>query len=777
MTGTGRSTPSGANVLPYAVTIFLSAFLLFEVQPMMAKFLLPFFGGAAGVWATCLFFFQFVLLAGYAYAHGLTSFFSVETQKRIHSALLAGSVLLLVVLGKVWEVPFMPSASWDHGSGAHPALTILKLLAMGIGLPFFVLTSTSPLLQKWFSGGHPGFSPYRFYALSNFGSMLGLVAYPFLIEWLMPLKTQARAWAWVYVAYVVLCVFCALTASRQGATGDSYTEPGASHLAQSSPDPSLQEQFLWLGLAACGSILVLATTNQLCLGVASVPLLWMLPLGIYLLTFIICFERSTWYKREIFHPVYALAAGLATYALYEERVLRLVPEGAIYAFVLFAGCMVCHGELFRHKPEVSFLTRFYLMIAAGGALGGVFVSLLAPLLFRGFWEYHIGLWGTAGMVSLAFWWDENSWVYHSRGWRPILLLIAACFFPFALALAVDRKDFPKDWRFSAMLIISVALVIKFLRRRNGEIEPATSPRLAKLSLIVSLAILAGVLIIHIRVPSIEAARNFYGVITVSEGDPKDPEWSSYRLRHGPTLHGAQFRDPLKRGAPTTYYGVTSAVGLAILNHPRRHATRPEDRALRIGTVGLGVGTIAAYGEAGDTLRFYEINPNVIRIARSPYFSFLADTPARVEIVPGDARISMESELAHHEPQQYDILVLDAFSGDSIPVHLLTREAFEIYLRHLRQPDGTVLVHISNSYVDLRPVLWKIAEHFHLQPAWVFTPRIGHISSPCEWVLLAPNRKFLGIPEIASHVEPEQFFDPSLPLWTDDYSNLIRILKW
>ncbi len=771
-----RQDNPSLQALPFAFPIFLSAFLLFEVQPLIAKYILPWYGGTPAVWTTCLLFFQVFLLGGYAYAHLISSRLSLGAQKRLHVLLLMASILLLIVLGRLWETPITPGAGWTPQGGDEPVRHIVLLLLVSVGLPYFILSSTGPLLQSWFSHHFPRTSPYRLYALSNLGSLLALVGYPFAIEWLLPLKAGARAWAWTYGAFALSCGFCALQLRAQVATATAVPNaipPPEKGVDDSAPAPL--RRGLWLALAACASTMLLATTNQLCLGVAAVPFLWVLPLVLYLLSFIICFENERWYRREVFQPALGLGAALACYALFRVATLSLPWQIAIYSLALFASCMVCHGELVRLKPATRHLTSFYLLVAAGGALGGVFVSLLAPHLFSGYWEYHLGLWGSVLLMFVVLWLDETSWLNQKGIWLPASIILAACLFPVALAFLIDTTKVVKDWRFPLMVLIAVVLLVRLMYGSRSEAHGHTSSELAKFCMATTLSALGGVLAMNYVHINLVAIRNFYGVLSVAEPAENDPAWRTRQLLNGPILHGFQFLDPAKRRYRTSYYGRLSGVGLAFLNHPKRRATRPEDRHLRIGAIGLGTGSLAVYAEPGDTIRFYEINPEVYRVA-STYFTYLHDCPARVEVVLGDARLSMQGELARDEPQQFDLLALDAFSGDAIPVHLLTREAFEVYLRHLSRPSGLIAVHISNHFLDLRPVLWKVAEKFGLQPAWVHSPQEERVAGPSDWVLLALDGTILEAPEVAKAIELPKFLGGPIELWTDDYSNLFRVLQ-
>ena len=768
----------GLRVLPYALTIFLSAFLLFEVQPLIAKYILPWFGGAPAVWTTCMLFFQVLLLGGYAYAHLIGSRLTPGAQKWLHLVLLLASVLLLVYLGRIWDTPITPGADWKPHDSSEPVGRIMAVLGVSLGLPYFILSSTGPLLQSWFGRTSTAVSPYRLYALSNLGSLLALLGYPFLIEWVLPLRAQARVWCWMYAGFAVCCGFCAATLSAKpmgngGAQADANgTESDDNAPARSTPG----QRAMWLGLAACGSAMLLATTNQLCLNVAAVPLLWVLPLALYLLSFILCFQNARWYRREIYHPAFGVGAALACYALYHPSGLGLVGQVVIYSLALFSCCMVCHGELVRLKPPTRHLTAFYLFVAGGGALGGAFVSLLSPHLFRGYWEYHVAFWGSALLALIVLWAQKDSWLYQARLWLPIVIIVAACFLPVVVAFPLESFRQVAGWRLPLMALIAVILIVKVTYRTHRESGGRSSPELAKGSAVTMLIMLGGLLLLNARPHVILAVRNFYGVLSIENVGPRSAEWQAYGLSHGPILHGFQYSDPAKQRYPTSYYGRLSAIGLTLLNHPKRLAERPEDRHLRIGALGLGIGTIAAYGEPGDYFRFYEINPQVVRLANSKYFTYLKNSQARVDVILGDARLSMENELARNEPQQFDVLVLDAFAGDAIPVHLLTSEAFAIYLRHLRRPGGVIAVHISNRFVDLRPVLWKVAERFALHPAWFHAPQDERIGSPNDWVLLDLDHAMLDVPQVKEAIKPTQSFGSSVALWTDDYSNMFRILR-
>ena len=667
----------------YAVTIFLSAFLLFQVQPLIAKMILPWFGGSAAVWTTCMLFFQLLLLAGYVYSHAYVSL-RVPARRFVHVALLALAAATL---------PLAASAAWKPAGGEDPTWRILGLLATSVGAPYFVLSTTGPLVQAWHARAHAGASPYRLFALSNLGSMLALLSYPFLFEPTLTLRHQAVIWSGGFVLFALLCG----TLAWRGRGGD-LPAPASEEAAK--PGPGLQA--LWVALAACASTLLLAFTGHMTLNIAAIPLLWVLPLALYLLSFVLCFEASGWYRRWLFLPL--LAAGFTAVCVTLTRsnpsIWTLIP---LYSATLFVACMVCHGELARSKPHPRYLTGFYLMLALGGALGGVLVGLIAPAAFDELYELPIGMVALCVCVGLALLRDPTN-LLRGRWGTPAKL---------------------------ALLVLIVALAAQLARtyRANAADQRVT-------------------------------LRNFYGVLNVRDsGEGPD---AMRVLSHGTIIHGKQFLEDAKRDLPTTYYGVTSGVGLAILD-ARAHGR------VRLGVVGLGAGTLAAYGRAGDLVRFYDINPQVVDLARTE-FSFLKDSPAKVEVALGDARLSLEREA----PQNFDVLALDAFSSDAIPVHLLTVEAFRAYLRQLK-PGGILAVHISNRYLDLVPVVQQAARALSLELREIDNEDdddAGVYRS--DWLLLSTSPAAFGGPLLDDAQKIDA--DPRVQLWTDDYSDLYRILK-
>lgn len=691
----------------YAATVFLSAFLLFLIQPLIAKYILPWFGGSPSVWTTCLLFFQVVLTAGYGYAHLLASRISRRRQVAI--------TLCLLVLTIAW-LPITPSRTWIPESVNAPTWHILRLLFVCVGPCYLLLSSMGPLLQAWFSRIWPNSSPYRLYTLSNLGSLLAIVSYPFIIEPNLALGFQTKFWSFLYLIFASLCATCAF---RLWKNQDIPTGVPLLPAAAKSQLPRQASPWMWLLLPALSSTMLLATTNQLCLDIASVPLLWLLPMGIYLLSFILCFHSERWYSPLGYGIALAVALIQTCLVLYRGVYIALPLQIASYGFTLFACCMICHGELVRRKPAPDHLTSFYLLISAGGALGGVFVNLLAPQIFKGYWEFHIGLIGTALIFLVILFRNPNGRLFAGQ--------------PF--------------WAWTLLHIAFLSLVL-FLG-------------------------------IHIRYSLLDAVivkRNFFGVLRVLDDDKHNPQERHTTLMHGRIVHGYQYADEEKRYWPTSYFGPTSGIGMAIRFHPRR--LDPAQHNLRIGVVGLGTGTLSAYGDQGDYFRFYEISPDVVQFS-GKYFTYLKDSAARIDIALGDARILMEREKSRGESGRYDVLAIDAFSSDAIPVHLLTRECYEIYQYHLK-PDGILALHVSNRYFNLSPVVRSLArsdirngvqglrmedEGSHLQG-----------TDATSWILITANRNFLANQKVQSVVSPWDTEDGIALLFTDDYSNLFRLLR-
>lgn len=669
----------------YALTIFVSAFLLFQVQPIVGRMVLPWFGGSSAVWTTCLLFFQTLLLLGYLYAHALVTGLRPPAQRALHVVLLCVSALAL---------PLSLDVAWKPVDGSDPTLRILLLLACSAGLPYFVLSATTPLLQAWFAREPQAPVPYRLFALSNLGSMAALLSYPALVEPTMTLRQQSVSWS---CGYAIFALSCASVAWRAG----DLDRP-----VEGAPAPerkaSLRTLWTWMLLAFCPSAALLAVTTHLTQNVAPIPLLWVLPLALYLLSFILCFESARWYRRRLWLPIFALALVAMTGALLDNgRLLGLPLLIPLFCAGLFAVAMICHGELAAMKPEASSLTRFYLMVAFGGMLGGLFVGLIAPRIFDAYYELPLVLLLSAVVA-------ERTWSRNPSAW-------------------VNRGNARR--RRACALVLGVMLVAALAYR------PVVAARESRIMM-----------------------RNFYGVL-------RTRDWATQgqlrrTLHHGRIIHGMQFIGDSRERSPTTYYAPNSGIGLAITETRRAIGQR-------VGVVGLGTGTLAAYARAGDHYSFYEIDPNVIALANRE-FSYLKDSAAGIAVQIGDARLVLERQT----PQRFDVLVIDAFSGDAIPMHLLTREAFALYARHLSQ-DGVLAVNVSNRYLDLAPVVKQSASAIGMHARVVDTfGDAARIYYGATWVLATRA------PELFSHgsLRAAQPIGETLPVWTDDYSSIYRAIR-
>ncbi len=676
----------------FAASIFLSAFLLFLVQPLIAKAILPWFGGSAAVWTTCLMFFQTALLAGYAYAHASVRFLKPRTQAALHAVLLLASLFTL---------PILPGPGLKPSDAFDPASRITILLMISVGLPYLLLSANGPLLQAWLVRQRPGATPYRLYALSNAGSLLALAAFPALIEPYTRLRPQGYGWSIGYAVFAALSAGIALKVYR------SSPPPAVARATESSAmGPPWTRRLWWAAFAFCPSALLAAVTSHMTQNVAPVPLLWVAPLGLYLISFIVTFESDRWYGRPVWFPLFIFAVALMLAFLFPGA-LQAGPKWEIPVFVtgFFICAVVCHGELYRLRPEPRWLTSFYLMIATGGALGGVFVAVIAPVVF-------------SDMIEL----------------------------PVALAATV--------------------ILVGSVLHKGRRALPGPAARYVEYALVTALA--GGFLYLLLwQHPRWAASfkvmrRNFYAAVRVSDTTETEETEPMRELTHGVIIHGSEYlRAPFHR-RPTTYYGPASGIGIAL--DPER-AAPPRS----VGVIGLGTGTISGYARPGDSYRFYEINPMILDIART-WFFYLKECPARWGVSLGDARLSLERETG----ERFDVLAVDAFSGDSIPVHLLTIEAFRGYLRHLAD-DGIVAVHTSNKFLELNKIVARAAASLGKGAALISSPDDDYTGSyKADWVIVANDARTLARPEWKI---PQRIpLPPPGDLWTDDYSNLLRALK-
>ncbi len=710
----------------YASTIAVSAFLLFLVQPIIAKQILPWFGGSAAVWTTCMVFFQLVLLAGYFYSDWVIRKLAPKTQARLHSALVIVSLVFL---------PITANPSFKPEDANNPIGRILLLLLVTIGMPYFLLSTTGPLVQAWFSrfnnvenneanneanraANEPTKSAnrvYRLYALSNVASMLALIAYPPLIEPNSSSFQQSIGWSIGYGIFAVLVIVCAWTAQQLASNSSAKASLEATaHAIIKSPAPTLAQQGLWLLLAALGSMLLLSITTHITQNVASIPFLWVVPLAIYLITFILCFDGNGWYWRAQYVllacVLSVLMLGGLTYRLsdnyeIEKGLMHIEHAIPLYTFGLFVLCMFCHGELVTRKPSTDHLTRFYLMVSLGGAVGGLLVGIAAPLFFSYYWEFPLAL---AAVAALAF------------------------------AIAPGK-----------LKILGAAATL-------------------------GCALLYSTYSHFIRNDTLELSRNFYGTLRVKSTGPDTEKQARWRLMHGVITHGEQFRNPEWKKLATTYYGESSGIGKAIIGLRETETKNAKREAQKVGLIGLGVGTLATYGEKGDgfqdTYRVYELNPEVLTIAKNR-FSYLSESAAKIETPLGDARLVLEKE----KNQAFDVLAVDAFSSDSIPVHLITREAAVLYKRHIKE-NGVIAFHISNRYLDLTGVVQQLATEIGLSAIRVTDdPGDESYLYRSDWILITKNQAFINnllTQKLGEIVPPKAGLRP----WTDSFNNLFEVLK-
>jgi predicted O-methyltransferase YrrM len=684
-------SPSTRSRSLFACTVFLASFLLFLVEPIAAKQLLPLFGGSAAVWITCLVFFQTALLCAYLYAHWLAR----HPQWRIHLCLIflatAGAIL--------WAFHQTNDAATEH-----PILAIFSALTVSIGLPFLMLGATSPLLQVWRARLETSAIPYRLYALSNLASLLALALYPTLIEPNLTLRTQRLAWTCGFAAFAVLSGILTWTTRTT-----VLNTAEARVLFEEAPSP-LAHKLLWLLLPMAASMQLSAVTSYLTANIAPIPLLWILPLAVYLITLILAFQFPALAEkaasRSILTRLLVIMLASLGYVISKVDVTLSMTVGILFFLAeLFIAGLFCHSEATALRPRrASESTLFYLLFAAGGALGSFLIGIAAPQLFRFNFDLPLTFFATAVLGLLVTW---------SSNWGQRLI-----------------------WTTASILMLVLVYLMNTAYQRNTPV----------------------------------AVRNFYGSLRVKQA-VQYPGAVIRTLSNGSIQHGTQIFSPEMTKSPTTYYAENSGVGIALRNCCQNSgAGRPR----KIGVIGLGAGTIAAYGQPGDQIRFYEINPAVAPIAHN-LFTYIRDASqngAQIAIVDGDARTS----LAHEPPQNFDVLVIDAFSGDAIPLHLLTTEAVALYKQHLA-PGGILAFHISNQHVDLEPEVVLLARAAGMKAMRVTSPineERGEFAA--TWMLATENAAFFDQPEVFNRARrPDE--NPKLRLWTDDYSSLLPILRW
>ena len=686
----------------FAGTVFTSAFLLFLVQPIIAKQILPWFGGNASVWTVCMVFFQLVLLGGYAYADALVRNCAPRVQAAIHTVLLAASLAFL---------PILASESWKPAPDTEPTARILLLLVMTIGLPYFLLSTTGPLVQAWFARRFPGAIVYRLFALSNLASLAALIAYPPLIEPTTSLQTQSWAWSAVYVLFAALCAASAWKAAQATNSLPVSVETNAEKPTEA---PKLSDYLLWLALSALGSLMLLAVTSHITQNVASVPFVWIVPLVLYLLSFILVFDvggaraNSGWYARAWGLPaLFALMAGMS-WLLYENLgVMSIRYLIALYSAGLFAACMFCHGELAAMRPTPRYLTRFYLMISIGGAAGGLFVGLIAPRIFNTFVELPVALVACGALAVLLTW---------------------------RSARAGPGASLKERIQFVAPM---VALAVTAFVAWNGYRY-----------------------VDYVHTNAIVMTRNFYGTLRVKEYDRSGDERITRALVHGVINHGWQYVDPKLRTQPISYFGPGSGIARALDFY--------DQGPRRVGVIGLGVGVFMAWGRPGDSFRIYELDPDVVHIAREQFW-YLADSKAKIEVVTGDGRLNMERD----PPQSFHLISVDAFSSGSIPIHLLTREALQAYKRHLA-PGGVVVYNVTNRFVNLAPLLKLVAEAEGMKAILINDDPSDDKYSGTAYVLVTDNAQLIADKRFADADDIVPI--DGLTAWTDTFNNLFKVVR-
>ena len=691
----GDSTPvapqSRQSIVWFAATTLLGAFLVFQVQPIISKCVLPWFGGTPAVWTTCMLFFQVLLFAGYLYAHVIRTFFRPALQGAIHLVLLSTAAMML---------PIEPSDAWKPSGSESPTLYLLWMLAVHVGLPYFVLSSTGPLIQAWLSYQDSSDGVYRLYALSNAGSLVALLSYPFAVEPILSVSNQSVIWSLMFCGFVLVQGVVAIGLFRVGWRSNEVDREQAS--AGEVTTPSWSTRAAWISLPALASTMLLVVTNHVCQDVAVIPFLWVLPLSLYLISFIVCFDSPQWYRPKWIAAITLVAiTAIQTKDLLPGSV-QLLAEASCYMLMLLGVCLLCHGEVARVKPPSAFLTQYYAILSAGGAIGGIIVAVLCPLLLNSFAELPFTLSVVTALSFLLF--------FACQGWRETVYDWSAA----------RRLGF-------AAVILMIAPFVTVVLASKGE--------------------------------TIASERNFFGVLRVQT------DHQGVRLVHGSTIHGMQ-RHGEFASEPTTYYGYQSGVGLTI------EALQKRQPALKIGVVGLGCGVLATYGRPSDHFDMIEINPAVFQIAEE-HFTFMSECQSTIENHLGDGRLVLE----RMTDRKYDLLVLDAFSSDAIPAHLLTREAIALYRQRLAS-DGVLAVHVSNNHLNLVPLVHRLSLDAGLTSRVVRAGGDETLGTKhSTWMLICDQGNSLWKSDLLADALPatdEELADA--PLWTDQRHNLVSVLR-
>ena len=683
-------------------TVFTSAFLLFMVQPIIAKQILPWFGGSSAVWTTCMVFFQMVLLMGYGYTDWVVRRLDQRKQAILHT--------VLVLISLAW-LPIVAGDHWKPGPDTEPSVRILLLLLATVGLPYFLLSTTGPLVQAWVAKTHPQVKVYRLFALSNLASLISLLCYPPLIEPNINLQAQAVAWSGLYGLFALLVIVSAwqtLRAQTAGKTVDSAHSAASSSAAA----PQRRQVVLWYLLATLGSVLLLSFTNHMTQNIASVPFLWIVPLVIYLATFILVFDvggarsQSGWYARQWFMPLLMVLLLITAYGMVEgyASTMNIYVALPLFCVLLFVACMFCHGELAAMRPEPQHLTRFYLALSVGGAIGGLLVGVLAPLVFNSFAELPLALMACA-LLATYLWWQSPSTPVSKSAAQAVT----------AAAVGISAVTGWYLWDYSR-----------------------PSPE------------------------TIVSKRDFYGTLSVTQTGPLEDKNTLRHLYHGTISHGWQYTDAQLRTKPISYFGPGAGISRVLDFYAQQ---RP---SIDVGILGLGIGVLAAYGRETDNYRIYELVPSVLDIAKK-YFWYLTDAKAKVSYSLGDGRLNLERD----PPQQFDMLSIDAFSSDSVPMHLMTVEALRVYQKQIK-PDGAIVYNVTNRLINLAPMVKLLAEQEGMTAILISDKAARGDYYQTDFVIVTRNPKLIADARLKDAVPIQAL--PGLKVWTDHHNNLFDVLR-